>query len=82
MKQTQQKYDTSSLPMNGDTLHVSHVHGAKNDPVRLIQTNYSGNALVRYEKSKGIETRMKLFNDRNMSFSIHKSVYSYIDNFI
>ena len=69
--------DSSRLPLRGDIVEISYTGGTKNDPVRIIHTNYYGDARIRYTDSQGAEDKISLFNKNNtdISWQITNSVF-------
>ena len=71
-----QKYDASHIPMKGDTVEICYSGGIQHDPVRVITSNYQGDARVRYnDVDRGGENKVNLFRNRDISFQITQSVY-------
>lgn len=69
--------DFSRLPLKGDIMEISYSGGSKNDPVRVIRTNYFGDTMIRYTDSQGAEDKISLFDRRNteISWQVTNSVF-------
>lgn len=75
-KRKQHEYDASRVPMKGDTMEICYAGGVQNDPVRVITSNYRGDARIRYnDVDRGGENKVNLLRNRDISFQITHSVY-------